>query len=279
MKPYFYIIEHVTTGKSYAGYKASNADSAQLLNPSHRRPYYTSSKIVKSKLMEDGQDSFKIIEIREFETGILASEYEREFLHSIDAAKNDMWINKWNGGVYSNAGVPHSAETKLKISESSKGKIISEEQRKAQSEKLTGRKLSEEHKAAISKSVTGKGLGRDKRPEEIERNRIAHLGKTHSEETKAKMSASRKGKKMSDEAKAKMSASSKGKKMSDEAKEKNRANKEAKAPWNYTICSPDGEIHENIINLNKFCIEHNLRRASMRNGASKGWIVTSKVAR
>lgn len=107
-----------------------------------------------------------------------------------------------------------SEETKRKISEANKGKIISTETRKKIGEANKGREtywrgktLPEEMKEKIRKTLTGR-----KRPLELkEKLRQANLGKKLSEETKRKMSEAHKGKlvgiKLSKEHKEKLSQS------------------------------------------------------------------------
>jgi hypothetical protein len=74
-----------------------------------------------------------------------------------------------------NKNIPHTRETKNKMSMKKKGVPLSEEHKKH---------LSESHKGQIP-NIT---------PESKEKNRNAHLGKKASEETKEKMSISHKGK-------------------------------------------------------------------------------------
>ena len=106
---------------------------------------------------------------------------------------------KWKNQKHPWIGRKHSEETKAKISASNRN--ISEETRAKMSEAQKGKVISKETKAKISASMKGK---------------------THSEETKAKMSASSKGKTHSDESKAKMSEAQKGKVTSEETKAKMR---------------------------------------------------------
>jgi hypothetical protein len=102
-----------------------------------------------------------------------------------------------------------SQETKRKISEKHKNKVISLETRKKMSEKLKGLKRSEETKKRISDSKKiknndfftgsikealikkyGKELGQIKIDTYIEKIRIAHIGRKATEETKRKLSIS-----------------------------------------------------------------------------------------
>jgi group I intron endonuclease len=100
-------------------------------------------------------------------------------------------------------GVPHSTETREKMSASKKGipqkpeyvakraaanRNRSEESREKSRKIATGRKHSDEAKAKISAANTGK----KRTPEQIETLRNAGIGRTHSEETKAKMREARK---------------------------------------------------------------------------------------
>ena len=85
-------------------------------------------------------------------------------------------------------GVVHTEETKRKMSEANKGKIISEETKRKMREAKKGRKLSEEHKRKIG---------------------VAIKGNIHTEETKRKMSEASKGIICSEETRKKMSMAAK----------------------------------------------------------------------
>ena len=82
-KPYFYIIEHIKSGKYYAGVRfAKNCNKEELLQ---ENGYYTSSKYVKELIESDGLESFKIRKIKEFDTAKEAMEYETRFLKKVKA--------------------------------------------------------------------------------------------------------------------------------------------------------------------------------------------------
>lgn len=112
----------------------------------------------------------------------------------------------------SNTGKKHSEETKKRLSELAKNRIVSDETRvklgtwkegrrsgrlgktnseesnKSRSEKLRGRKVSDEQKKAISEANSG----RKHTEEHRKKNSLARIGKKLSEDTRKKMSESQK---------------------------------------------------------------------------------------
>ena len=73
MKPYFYLIQHIPTGKIYAGSQYGKHSSPDNL----LKTYFTSSKSVKNLMEKDGVDSFSILTIKETDD---ARNYEQEYL-------------------------------------------------------------------------------------------------------------------------------------------------------------------------------------------------------
>jgi hypothetical protein len=129
-----------------------------------------------------------------------------------------------SGGL---GGKQHSEETKLKISESNKGKNLgkkpSEESNQKRSVALKGR----------SSKPTRGFKGKSHTEESNSKNSASHLGKKHSEESLFKMSLSQRGRQHSEESKLKMSESHKGKKISEETRRKQ--SESAKARWARTV--------------------------------------------
>ena len=102
-------------------------------------------------------------------------------------------------------GVPHSPETRERMSAAHMGHEMSPEAREKLRSTLTGRKLSPEHRANMS---------------------AVRIGSKHTDETRAKMSVSQTGRKHTEESKAKMSAVHKARwerKHSEEATSKSEA--------------------------------------------------------
>lgn len=90
--PYFYIIEHISSKRYYAGVRyAEGCDSSELLAEDG---YCTSSNTVKKIIEEEGIQSFSIRKIRIFKSIEAAYEYETKFLRRVKAKSNDRFINR-----------------------------------------------------------------------------------------------------------------------------------------------------------------------------------------
>lgn len=103
--PYFYIIQHVKSGKYYAGVRhGKGCDPNELLKVTG---YKTSSRYVHALIEEDGLSSFVINRIRTFRTIDEAISYEQRFLTKVNAMNNDTFINMSNGGSVSHETLLH----------------------------------------------------------------------------------------------------------------------------------------------------------------------------
>jgi hypothetical protein len=101
--PYFYIIEHVASGKRYAGCRyGKGCHPDELLQPNG---YHTSSYYVNLIIKEEGLTTFKIIEIKTQDEIGNVCDYETEFLVENDCAKSDKWFN-----LHNNIGMSSGAE-------------------------------------------------------------------------------------------------------------------------------------------------------------------------
>lgn len=114
-KPYFYIIEHISSNCYYAGIKFSNPNSENFMT---ENGYKTSSKIVKEIILNEGLNSFRIKKIKHFNTKEDALNYEHKFLTRVDAKNNKKFLNMSNGDRFfvNKGGYKLKESTKQKMS-------------------------------------------------------------------------------------------------------------------------------------------------------------------
>jgi hypothetical protein len=212
------------------------------------RIYSASSRIIKPP-----KDKSRIIYLKQ---NLTEEEAFRHEIYMIDVlGRKDLGTgilhNRTDGGEGA-SGAIRSDETKKRMSEAGKGRIFSEEHMRKLSvakkniSEETRRKLSEVQKGKILSEETRRKLSevhKGKTPSEETRRKMseAHkgntycLGKNHSEETKKKMSEALKGKTFSEERKKVMSEVQKGKILSEETKKKMSEAKKGKKWWNNGI--------------------------------------------
>ena len=150
----------------------------------------------------------------------------------------------------SRIGTHHSDETKRKISESQKGKIISKEHVERLRLLNTGRKHSEETRKKMSESHKKENLS----AEVIKKISMTSKGRRHSEETKQKISLANTGKVFSKEHRENISKSKKGKPGKKHTKEE--LEKMSKNKLRKKVQGPDGTIYDSMkicSEINKIC--------------------------
>lgn len=116
-----------------------------------------------------------------------AEEKEIEMISSLMSNNPEYGYNIENGG---NCVGTHSQQTRDKISESNRRRVISEKTRERMSEAQKGKKMSEEAKEKIRLAMTGRRMSEENKRKLIE----AHKGKPMSEDQKRKLSEAKKGK-------------------------------------------------------------------------------------
>lgn len=219
---------------------------------------------IKSAILKYGWESFDVEILEIFET----FDKEKDHEHLLGVESNYMKVfnstNRefgYNICSYSTdrTGIPHTEETKRKMSLSQMGKRVSDSTK----EKLRQINLGTKRSDATKKKMRNSRLGYQLSEESKDKVRQARLGKTHSEESLEKMRNIKLGKKMkplSDETKEKISRGNLGKKMSEESKEKMRQAKLGKKRSDET----KEKIRQSMLNLStpscERCGEHGAER-------------------
>ena len=96
-KPYFYIIQEMSTGIYYAGCRYSKKSNPKELLA--EGGYFTSSRVVSDIIKRSGIKSFRIRKIKIFNTKEDVLNYEKRFLLCVNAATNQTFYNKHNGDL------------------------------------------------------------------------------------------------------------------------------------------------------------------------------------
>ena len=175
--PIIYKTTNLVNGKIYVGQDSND-----------NKRYLGSGTLFLLSIKKYGKDNFKK-EILEYCALELLNEREQYWIKELDSNNLDIVYNLTTGGDKPPLchGRILSDETKLKISNSLKGHVVSDVTRNKIGEKHKNKKLSVEHK-----------------------NKFTFKGCIVSAETKSKISNSHRGMKLSLEAKKKISESKKG---------------------------------------------------------------------
>ncbi len=208
-----YKLQNKINGKIYIGKTAKEVEQriAEHLN---------AKSLIGNALRKYGLQSFDIFIMDLADDNETLNEKERYWIKFHDCKVPNGY--NLTGGGEGIIGYRHSKESKLEMSKSRKGKILSEETKKRMSQALKGRKHSEETKEKIRQS----NLGQKRSEEAKQKMSNAAEGRRHSEKTKKKMSDMRKGKtikkgwKHTEEAKNKIRISSERRKHTEEVKKK-----------------------------------------------------------
>ena len=171
MKPYFYLIRHIYSGKYYAGSQyGKNSDSKNLL-----KTYFTSSKIVKKMIEEDGKNSF-IIEYIDVRND--AREYEQKYLIEMyekygKIKFTEIYLNRnLSPGILLTKEIIEKANKKRKISNSiSAKKLLNEGRHNFQ---LNPGHKNKQWREKTSQRMLGNNYGSLRKMNDELRNKIAN---------------------------------------------------------------------------------------------------------
>lgn len=221
-----YKITNKLNGKVYIG-QANNIEQRIKRHKRELKNQYHHNWHLQQAWNKYGQDnfSFEIIEIIDNQT--IRNEHE---MHWINYYNSSNYENGYNNTLGGNSETP-TEETKRKISQSSKGKVFSEEHKKHISDSWKIRKkIAQSSKGKVCSEETRKKLSEASKRRiasgeyftEESRTKIsnAHKGKTVSEETKRKIGEANKKRIVSEETRQKISNGNKGKTIPNEVRQK-----------------------------------------------------------
>ena len=170
--PYTYIITHLPTNVKYYGVQYKKNCTPEDLGVK----YFSSSKVLKQLILEDGIENFSFEVRKIFESKHKALEWERKFLTRIDAARSPMWFNLRNGSGNNSGGYSLSFVTRQRMS-----KPKSEEHRKKLKEHLDNKRKmpewTEERKESHRKRMIGHTFNNGRKHESFSEERCQAISK------------------------------------------------------------------------------------------------------
>lgn len=183
--PFTYCITHIPSGKRYYGVRYKDGcHPSDLWNK-----YFTSSKIIRKMINEDGLASFDV-EIRKiFTSKDAACKWETTVLRRMRVTESENWINQSYGTPPKL--ISHSETSKKKISQSLKDGYDSGHIKPSMG--MRGKK----QRPGFAKGASNPFFGRTHSAESLQKmreNRKSTKGYRLSEETKKKISDVKKGK-------------------------------------------------------------------------------------
>lgn len=210
-----YVIANTINGKVYIGKTARNIKERWTEHKSKLRNGNHNNHHLQNSWNKYGEKAFKFLVLEYCPVEQLD---DREIHHIAVYKERDMCYNLTDGGD-GVTGIVLSEESRLKISETKRGKRLTEEQRRRISEGQMGRVISQETRNKISAANTGKVFTEEHRRKigESQKDRV------FTEEHRRNISNALQGKKKpprSDEHRRKMSEANKGKTIPEETRRK-----------------------------------------------------------
>ena len=181
MEFYVYITTNLINGKQYIGDHSIFAKNEK---------YMGSGIALYEAFKKYGVKNFQKEILEWFETREEAFLSQEKYIKIYKTHVSQGGYNiSWKGGLGINGC--HSEESKIKISNSKKGKRLSEETKRKISEKFKDIWKEDQYKNKIQQSLIGKNLGKHRSEEIKEKLKQSSInknkGRKHSEETKLKM--------------------------------------------------------------------------------------------
>lgn len=181
-----YKITNLKNNKIYIGQDTKN-------NPN----YFGSGDLIKRAVKKHGKENFKRDVLHICETREQLNYFEKFYINQLMSTNKDVGYNISFGGTDGTMkNRTHTIDSKLKISNSHKGKKLKEETKRKLRDWNLGKKRSDEIKKKMSDNSPFKGKKMGPLSDEVkEKIRKKMLGKKCTDETKLNMSKSRLGNK------------------------------------------------------------------------------------
>lgn len=206
---YCVYVHVVPNGKLYIGITGLKLEERW----NHGRGY-SACPLFRKAIEKYGWDEIQHIVLIENVTQEVAGICERALIEKYRTNEPEYGYNLSGGGERGNFGYKFTDEQRRRMSETAKGRKLSEETKKkigrANSIALKGRTLSPEMRKKISEHNAKPFLGKHHTEEAKRKNALAHMGNQyhlgikHSEETRQKMSEAKRGKPLSEAQKAQL---------------------------------------------------------------------------
>lgn len=155
-EPGTYQIKNLVNGKVYYG-SSCNLANRLAQHRSHLRGSYHSNKRLQASWNKHGEDAF-VFEVIEYASSHAQALEEEQLLLDCYWDNCKRCYNIAKVAMSPMKGRKHSEESKRLISESNKGRVVTQDTRDKISEAVTGYEHSDEAKAKMSKAHTGKAL-------------------------------------------------------------------------------------------------------------------------
>lgn len=210
-----YAIKNKLNGKIYVGCSKNIKDRWKA----HCKQLKKRTSLINRAIQKYGVDNFEFAVLLKCPS--MCFDYWEKYYINLLNSMTPIGYNLTSGGEYKKF---YSLETRQKISEANKGKVISELCRRRSSIVHTGNTYTkglvrtDEWRSHVSKKL--KGVKHSN--EHVENNRKAQLGKKLSDDTKLKIGIASRNRVTTEEARTNMSNAQKGRKHSEETKRKMR---------------------------------------------------------
>lgn len=151
---YVYLIKHIPSSFYYIRFRCKNITLKRNPEDDLWIKYFSSSKKIKELIQKYGKNTFEYSILYRNKDSKACFMYEQDLIRH--HMSNRYCLNQYYKGSFTTTGLKHSEETKNKIREKAKCRVMSDEVRNKIKNTLSGRPKSAEHIAAAANGRRGK---------------------------------------------------------------------------------------------------------------------------